>query len=139
MDEEPDRPYDGISAVDEENEETTRIYDGIAKVWTQWQPLDNVKHLLCPKVNDDDDEDYSSPGPPVTDITAEEKAQRIQDAQHRRDLTYQLALLLGIDEDMSIGWLEPWTEGIERCLTKCDSCILYYHMHRKAFLKKLRE
>lgn len=119
--------------------DTDEIYDDIVKRYEEWRQLGTDEHLLCPKVNDDDDEDYANPGPPVTNITAAEKAQRIQDAQHRRDLTYHLSLLLGISYEMAGGWVEPWTEGIEHCLTKCDACILYYHMQRKAFLKKLRE
>lgn len=121
------------------DEDTNRIYDDITDAYDEWKHLDTEKHLLCPKINDEDEEDYESPGPPVTKITAEEKDKRIQDAQRRRDLTYQLTLLLGITREMSSGWIEPWTDGIERCLKKCDACVLYYHMHRKAFLKKLRE
>lgn len=120
-------------------DDTDRIYDRIIEVYDEWKHLGSVKHLLCPKIDDEDQEDYDSPGPPITDITAEQKEQRIQDAQHRKDLTYELTLLLGITRHMSGGWIEVWTEGIERNLTKCDACILYYHMHRKAFLKKLRE
>ncbi|CAN8100170.1 unnamed protein product [Discula destructiva] len=118
---------------------TDRIYDDITHAYEEWKLLDPDKHLLCPKINDEDEEDYASPGPPVTAITLAEKAQRIQESQGRRNLTYELTLLLGITHDMSRGWIEPWTEAIERCLTKCDACILNYHMQRKAFLKKLRE
>lgn len=89
-----------------------RIYSRIDAAWTEWKDLDQDKHLLCPKVNDEDEEDYTSPGPTVTNVTAEEKAEKIQDAQHRRDLTIQLLLMLGLGHDMTRNWLEPWTEGI---------------------------
>lgn len=121
------------------DETTSNLYDKVVKAFQEWEQLDGTKHYLCPKVDDEDDEDYTSPGPPITTITAEEKAQRIQDAHHRTELTYQLSLLLGIAYNQSGGLVEQWSDGIERCLTKCDACILNYHMQRKTFLKKLRE
>lgn len=121
------------------DEDTSRIYEGITHSYEQWAELAESPHLLCPKINDEDDEDYSSPGPPTTGITVQERQQRIQDAQRRKELTYDLSLLLGITKEQSGGWIEQWTERIESFLTKCDGCILGYHMHRKIFLKKLRE
>lgn len=121
------------------SEDTDEIYDAITAAYQEWKDLDKEKHFLCPKVDDEDGEDYTSAGPPVTPITPEEKARRIQESNHRRDLTYKLTLLLGITHEMSAGWLEPWTQAIEHCLTKCDACILNYHMQRKPFLRMLRE
>lgn len=118
---------------------TDRIYDGITAAYEKWKHLDQTKHLLCPKVDEEDEEDYTSTGPPLTNISVAEREKRIRDAQERQDLTYQLSLLMGIASEMSVGWIEPWKKGIEASLTRCDSCILNYHMHRKAFLKKLRE
>lgn len=119
--------------------DTNRIYDDITRSYEQWIGLPEKPHLLCPKVEDEDEEDYQSPGPPTTNITAAEKQQRIQDAQHRKELTYDLALLLGISKEQSGGWLDRWQERTELFLTKCDGCISAYHMYRKTFIKKLRE
>lgn len=121
------------------DEDTSRIYEKITESYEQWAGLPEEGHLLCPKTNDEDEEDYTAPGPSTTGITLEEKQQRIQDAQRRTELTYDLSLLLGISKEQSGGWIEQWTERIEIFLTKCDSCILGYHMHRKVFLKKLLE
>lgn len=122
------------------DEDTSRIYDKITESYEQWAGLLEEPHLFCPKINDDDDEDYNDSSPQTTTgITPEEKQQRIQDAQRRTELTYDLSLLLGISKDQAGGWLKQWTERIESCLTECDSCILGYHMHRKVFLKKLLE
>lgn len=118
---------------------TSRIYDGLTEAYEKWKHLDQTKHLLCPKVNNEDEEDYASTGPPLTNISVAEREKRIQDAQERLELTYELSLLMGISSEMSVGWLEPWKKDIEKFLSTCDCCILKYHMHRKAFLKKLRE
>lgn len=122
------------------DEDTSRIYEKITDSYELWAGLPEEPHLLCPKVNDDDEEDYSALGPQTTTgITLEEKQHRIQDAQRRTELTYDLSLLLGISKEQAGGWIEQWTERIELFLTKCDACILTYHMHRKVFLKKLLE
>ncbi|KAF3768529.1 hypothetical protein M406DRAFT_250805 [Cryphonectria parasitica EP155] len=121
------------------DEGTSRIYAGIQSSYAEWDDLPEDAHLLCPKVNDADDEDYQSNGPPTSGITAIEKEQRIKDAKLRKELTYDLSLLLGISKEQSGGWLDHWTERVESFLTRCDGCILGYHMHRRVFLKKLRE
>lgn len=121
------------------DEDTSRIYEKITESYEQWAGLPEEPHLLCPKINDEDEEDYSVPGHSTTGITVGEKSQRIQDSQRRTELTYDLSLLLGISKEQSGGWIEQWTERIESYLTKCDACILGYHMHRKVFLKKLLE
>lgn len=118
---------------------TNRLYDEITAAYEKWKQLDQIKHLFCPKIDDEDEEDYGSTGPPLTNISVAERDKRIQDAQERQELSYELSLLMGISSEMSVGWIEPWKKGIERCLTRCDSCILNYHMQRKSFLKKLRE
>lgn len=121
------------------DEDTNRIYDRITGSFEEWHSLPDEVHLFCPKIDDDDEEDYQSPGPPVTEITSAEKEKRIQDVQKRKELTYNLSLLLGISKEQSGGWLHQWTDRAESFLTKCDGCILGYHMYRRIFLKNLRE
>lgn len=120
-------------------DDTHRIYENILSRYMEWADLPRGPHFFCPKVNDDDGEDYDSPGPPITDITPEEKRERIQCAQRRKALTYDLSLLLGIDQETVGDWIHDWTTRVNACLTNCDSCILAYHMQRKPFLKTLRE
>lgn len=122
------------------DDDTNRIYAKITESYEQWAGLPEELHLLCPKISDEDEEDYSDPGPQtITGITLEEKQKRMQDFEQRTELTYDLSLLLGISKEQSGGWIEQWTERIEKFLTNCDACILGYHMHRKVFLKKLLE
>lgn len=121
------------------DEDTSRIYDNILTGFEKWAKLPQDPHLFCPKINDDDEEDYDSPGPPTTQISAEEKQQRIQSAQERKELTYDLSLLLGISKEQVGEWVDDWKQRTETFFVKCDACILAYHMHRKVFLKKLRE
>lgn len=121
------------------DEDTSRIYENISDCYQKWAKLEDGPHLFCPKVDEDDEEDYASPGPPVTEITSKEKQRRIEAARERKELTYDLALLLGISRQQVGDWVDVWTQRVEIHLTRCDACILAYHMHRKVFLKKLRE
>lgn len=121
------------------DEDTNRIYENISIWYEKWAQLEDGPHLFCPKIDDVDEEDYASPGPPTTGITAEVKQQRIESARERKELTYDLSLLLGISKQQVGHWVDDWIQLTESFFTKCDACILAYHMHRKVFLKKLRE
>ncbi|ROV94898.1 hypothetical protein VSDG_07052 [Cytospora chrysosperma] len=117
-------------------DETNRLYEGVTESYKEWVIIPAEHHLLCPKLNDEDDEDYRDPGP--SEITAEEKERRIRDAQRRVELTYDLSLLVGITEEQSSGLKEQWIDRTESFLTKCDACVLRWHMHRKKFFEKLQ-
>jgi senataxin len=118
-------------------DETNRLYEGVTESYKEWVIIPAEHHLLCPKLHDEDDEDYRDPGP-SSEITAEEKERRIRDAQRRVELTYDLSLLVGITEEQSSGLKEQWIDRTESFLTKCDACVLHWHMHRKKFFEKLQ-
>lgn len=118
-------------------DDTNRLYEGVTESYQEWINLPEEHHLLCPKTHDDDLEDYASTDP-SSEITTEEKEHRIQEGRRRVELTYDLSLLVGITEEQSSGWKEQWTERTESFLTKCDACILRWHMHRKKFFEKLQ-
>lgn len=118
-------------------DETNRIYEGVTESYKEWVTIPQEYHLLCPKLHDEDDEDYKDPGPSSA-ITAEEKEQRIQDSLRRVELTYDLSLLVGITEEQSSGLKEQWIDRTESFLTKCDACVRRWHMHRKKFFEKLQ-
>lgn len=119
-------------------DDTNRLYEGVTESYQEWISIPEEHHLFCPKTtNEDDFDDYVSDGP-STEITAKEKDQKIQEAKRRVELTYDLSLLLGITEEQSSGWKEQWIERTESFLTKCDGCVLRWHMHRKQFFEKLQ-
>lgn len=119
-------------------DDTNRLYEGVTESYQEWINIPEEHHLLCPKTtNDDDFDDYVS-DEPSTDTTPEEKEKRIQEGRRRVELTYDLSLLLGITEEQSSGWKEQWIERTESFLTKCDGCVLRWHMHRKKFFEKLQ-
>lgn len=117
-------------------DDTNRLYEGVTESYQEWINLPEEYHLLCPKTESDDSEDEYSAG--TTEVTAEETERRTQEARRRVELTYDLSLLLGITEEQSSGWKEQWVERTESFLTKCDACVLRWHMHRKKFFEKLQ-
>lgn len=122
-------------------DETGRIYDLVTDAYVAWKELELTEgqHMLCPKIGDDDDEDYVAYTLPVTAATIEDKANRTYWANKRVEQTYDASMLLGLSRSVTGDWVDKFVKGIEYWLTKCDTCILYYHMHRRKFLKRLRE
>lgn len=116
-----------------------RVYDGITKSYEMWIRYPGNHHSFCPKIDDTDYEDYNDATAPGDEISIEEKQKRIEDAQERAEISYDLSLMLGIQKEAARGWLEQWVERTNSHLTSCDSCILSWHMGRKRFSKKLRE
>lgn len=110
-------------------------------LWHQeWDEFPKDAHLCCPKINDDDLNDYSQFDDPYYDeITTEEKRQRVAQYEHRLQITYNLSLLMGIPADRSSSWMGEWTERVESFLFRCDSCIRNWHRSREQFIKRLPE
>jgi senataxin len=115
-------------------DDTNRLYEGVTESYQEWINIPEKCHLLCPKITDDEDSDDEPP----SEIDSEQTVQREQEARRRVDLTYDLSLLLGITEEQSSGWKEQWIERTESFLTRCDGCVLRWHMHRKKFFEKLQ-
>lgn len=98
-------------------------------------------HLCCPRIDDEDHANYDepdAPDPPETGgTTAEEKKKRIKDYEGRFQNTYDLSILMGLGREIAGPWLDNWTQAVEACLTKCDSCVRNWHRNRDSYLKGL--
>ncbi|KAM0812914.1 putative SEN1 N terminal-domain-containing protein [Seiridium cardinale] len=95
-------------------------------------------HLLCPKVSEEDDEDYEDTAEPG-DIGVEEKARRIQDFKRRVGIVYQTSLIFGFEEENAALQLQEFRTRTNGFLTVCSQCVRTWHRHRKPFLKHLSE
>ncbi|KAJ9155180.1 Helicase SEN1 [Pleurostoma richardsiae] len=115
------------------------VYEGLMRLHDTLSAVSEDAHLFCPKIKDDDLEDYSDPSEPGETIDAEEKKKRIEDARQRTENAYWFSLILGIKKDQASNWLPEWINRTERFLTACDACIRTWHMRRKTFLKILSE
>ncbi|KAH6888116.1 SEN1 N terminal-domain-containing protein [Thelonectria olida] len=100
-------------------------------------PVEN--HLLCPRTSEDDDENYKTLDDPGSNISIEEKKQRIEQGQKRIEVTYWNSLIFGFDKSIAGQWLEDFTKRLEDCLRLCSDCVLNWHMKRRARLQKFAE
>jgi len=114
------------------------LYSMIMDDYHKLEEIPPDLHLLCPKVSDEDTEDYEDFDEPGG-ITVEEKKKRIEDAKTRHDVTYRLCFLMGLAEEQASSWTEQWAKRLERCLTSCDICVRNWHLGRETFLKLVLE
>lgn len=117
---------------------TMEALNVIQKAFEELRAIPPEHHLCCPKVSEEDDEDYedtTSPG----DIGIEQKQQRIQDSQDRQHTLYNCALILGLQEESQGAFLTEFTERALAVLGSCSNCIRNWHKGRKPFLKRLSQ
>lgn len=113
------------------------VYAEVIRAHHDLEKIPPAVHLFCPKVCDEDDEDYENPDVPGDEIDVEEKKTRIQAAQERLRLVSWASLILGIEEDQADKWAPEFRERTEVFLTKCDACVRLWHMNRKPLRNRL--
>ncbi|TWU77011.1 DEAD-box type RNA helicase [Metarhizium rileyi] len=118
--------------MSELNEELTKWYEEL-------QRLPPDCHLLCPKVNRDDTENYKTLDNPESQITVDEKKQRIEDGHHRIEITYWNSLIFGFDKSEAGKWADEFKDRLEAGLRDCSECALNWHMQRHVYLQKVSE
>ncbi len=93
-------------------------------------------HLFCPRISADDDEIYEDPDA-VSNISPDEKQQRIEAGQGRLDLMYSCSLILGLSEEAAGPHRTEFDSRCSAFLTTCASCVRNWHKGRAAFLKDI--
>ncbi|KAH6607189.1 helicase sen1, partial [Trichoderma cornu-damae] len=115
------------------------INEVLGKWYEELQQIPSEVHLLCPRIGDDDDENYKSLDDPYSKISTEEKQSRIQKSKQRIEITYWNSLIFGFNKQDAGKWLEEFTERLENCLKYCPECVLNWHMKRKHHLQMFSE
>lgn len=95
-------------------------------------------HLCCPKVSEDDDEDYDdleSPG----DISIKDKEQRVADGSRRLYVLYDFSLSLGFKNEEASALQAEFIKRSNVFLKACAACVRNWHKQRRAFLKRISE
>lgn len=118
----------------------SEIYDFLIQGHKQLQAIPEAVHWFCPKVSDDDVEDYYvHPDEDGEEITKEEKAKRLKDFISRRDLAYKFCLVIGVSGEQAEEWQDWYLKRVHHFLTTCHLCIRNWHRQRQPFLKLLAE
>jgi senataxin len=110
------------------------IQDLLGHWYAQFEAIDENVHLVCPRVNDDDDEDYSTLDDAGSHISREEKERRLGQGMERIKITYWTALILGYDARKTGDWLPTFESRLNKVLGTCDKCVINWHMHRSKYL-----
>ncbi|OAA55642.1 hypothetical protein ISF_07747 [Cordyceps fumosorosea ARSEF 2679] len=118
---------------------STVISDELVKWFDDFQAIPPEVHLLCPKIDDDDNENYRCQNDPDSKITQEEKQKRIEAGNSRINITYWNSLIFGFDKKDAGRWLEGFTRRLDASLKSCSECVLNWHMRRKPQLQKFLE
>ncbi|KAM0561006.1 hypothetical protein ACHAPJ_003506 [Fusarium lateritium] len=114
------------------NEELSQWYEKI-------QNFDDECHLLCPRINDDDNENYRIREDPDSSIPQDEKDSRIQKGKERLEITYWNSLIFGFDKSSQGKWGEQLGERLNGCLKHCADCVYNWHMKRRALLQQFQD
>ncbi|KOS18097.1 Helicase SEN1 [Escovopsis weberi] len=115
------------------------VEEVLVEWFDRYQGLHVDHHLLCPRISDDDDENYKSLDDPESAITVDEKKARIQNADERIKITYWNSLIFGFDKEHAGKWLNDYTGRLEKCLRGCPDCVLNWHMKRAQYMRQFSE
>ncbi|KAJ2971510.1 hypothetical protein NQ176_g7651 [Zarea fungicola] len=115
------------------------ISEELGKWFDELQAIPASHHLLCPRVSDDDTENYRILDDRDSEITKQEKEDRIEAGNKRIDITYWNSLIFGFDKKEAAKWLEAFTHRLDAALQSCAECVLNWHMRRKIQMQKFLE
>ena len=112
--------------------------DILEKTYEELRAIPTEHHMCCPKISEDDDEDYDdleSPG----EISVEVKEQRIVDGNKRLYLLYDCSLILGLPPGSTPILSDEFSKRSNAFLKACASCVRNWHRGRRPFLKRMSE
>ncbi|KAK6225032.1 helicase Sen1 [Colletotrichum tabaci] len=115
------------------------VEDILEESYRKFAHIPPQHHLLCPKVDEDDFEDYEDLNTAGETITALEKQERVQQWKERLDTVYWTSLLLAYGKDKAGIWLDDWGTRVAINLHNCDKCVLNWHMYRKKYIQVFSE
>lgn len=118
---------------------SNQLSDELGKWFEELQAIPPETHLLCPRIDEEDNENYRSLDDRESNLTKEQKQERIEAGDKRIDITYWNSLIFGFDKKDAGKWLESFTERLESSLQSCSECVLNWHMRRKAQMQKFSE
>ncbi|EXK99001.1 hypothetical protein FOQG_01697 [Fusarium oxysporum f. sp. raphani 54005] len=115
------------------------LHEQLSQWYEKIQCFDEECHLLCPRINDEDNENYKLVDDPDSSITQEEKNSRIKAGKERLEVTYWNCLIFGFDQSSQGKWGEQLSERLNGCLKHCADCVYNWHMQRRELLQQFQE
>lgn len=115
------------------------LNEELSKWFVELQNIPEAYHLLCPRISNDDEENYKTLDDPDSQISVDEKNERIRQGNERVEITYWNSLIFGFEKRDAGKWLADFTVRLEHCLRYCCDCVLNWHMKRRLHLQKFAE
>lgn len=110
----------------------------LEKTYEELRDIPLECHMCCPKVSDDDDEDYDDLEEPG-EIGIAEKEKRVADGKKRMELLYEGSLILGLPAGSAPVLGDEFNNRSSAFLKACSTCVRNWHKGRRPFLKRLSE
>ncbi|KAI8722332.1 hypothetical protein NCS52_00376700 [Fusarium sp. LHS14.1] len=115
------------------------IHEELSQWYEKIQQFPKECHLLCPRVSDDDYENYKLLDDPDSTISQEEKKSRIEEGNERLKVTYWNCLIFAFDKQSQGKWGDELAERLNHILKYCPECVFNWHMKRKDVLQQFQE
>ncbi|RSL38894.1 hypothetical protein CEP53_014487 [Fusarium sp. AF-6] len=115
------------------------IHEELSQWYEKIQKFSKECHLLCPRVSDDDLENYKLLDDPDSDISQEEKKRRIEEGWERLKVTYWNSLIFAFDKQSQGKWGDELASRLNHILKYCPECVFNWHMKRKDVLQQFQE
>lgn len=115
------------------------LHEELIQWYEKIQAFDDECHLLCPRVNDEDNENYRIQDDPDSAISRDEKTKRIEQGRERLEITYWNCLIFGFDQSSQGKWGEQLGERLNACLKHCADCVYNWHMNRRPLLQQFQD
>ncbi|KAF4433115.1 hypothetical protein F53441_13785 [Fusarium austroafricanum] len=115
------------------------LHEELSQWYEKIQKFDDECHLLCPRINEQDNENYKTLDDSDSALKREDKDIRIQQGTERLEVTYWNCLIFGFDQSSQGKWGEQLSERLNGCLKHCADCVYNWHMKRRALLQQFQE
>lgn len=115
------------------------IHEELSQWYEKIQKFPKECHLLCPRVSDDDYENYKLLDDPDSTISQDEKKSRIEEGNERLKVTYWNCLIFAFDKQSQGKWGDELAERLNHILKYCPECVFNWHMKRKDVLQQFQE
>ncbi|RYO82831.1 hypothetical protein DL762_006427 [Monosporascus cannonballus] len=110
----------------------------LEKTYEELRSIPPECHMCCPKISDEDEEDYDDLEAP-SELSNAEKEQRVADGKKRLDLLYDCSLILGLPAGSAPTLSDEFYKRSNAFLRACAGCVRNWHKGRRPFLKRLSE
>ncbi|KAI1339290.1 SEN1 N terminal-domain-containing protein [Xylariaceae sp. FL0016] len=111
----------------------------LENAFKELQDVPPENHLFCPKISEEDAENYDNDEDPENTLSPHDREERIQGGLRRLHQMYSCSLILGIDPETAGAFRSQFLDRSDAFLRSCAACVRNWHKARKQFLKDMAQ